>query len=423
MHCHLTSWPRPSLNTCAIFFAVIFKQTFTTLALAAMGAGLLIAGPATAADLSPAPVIDVPLGQSSEGDTAVDSSGRVYVASKLSSPNGKIFVFTSAGVNTGVAITGLAAPDGIAVDASGDNVYAAEDGGSKVSYHYRFGGSFTAGATITGLSRPVGVATAPDGTLYVALFGGNEVRQYTVTGSGAGRSFTLAKTFTGFNGPYGITVDSSGTMYVSEIFQNRVKAFTAATISACGATCAIAADRTISGGATQLAGAVFLDTDSAGRLYVASYQNTSIAVFASTANGNMAPLDRINGETTPACTVSATKLCSPWGMAVDSSGAIYTQNANVTIPYRWLKFAAIYAQSASAGRTAQTPADILQQVPMPATGTCAEVTDEAFSYGTGLSGGWSKAWGEWANLGTGAWVCSRTLTYSEARGAWTVSGS
>lgn len=377
-----------------------------------------------AADLSVAPVLDVPLGQSSEGDTAVDSAGRIYVTSKLgnlANPTGKIFIFTSAGVDSGVAITGLAGPDGIAVDASGDNVYVAEDGGSRVSYHYRSGGSFTAGATITGLSRPVGVATAPDGSLFVALFGGNEVRQYTVSNIGASRAFTLAKTFTGFNGPYGITVDSAGTLYVSELFQNRVKAFSSATVAACGATCAITADRTISGAATQLAGAVFLDTDSAGRLYVASYQNASIAVFASDANGNTAPLDRINGDTTPACTVSPTKLCSPWGMAVDSSGAIYTQNANLTIPYRWMKFAGLYVQS-STGRSEQTPADILQQLPMPASGSCADIDDSQVAYGTGLSGGWSKAWGEWAAAGAGAWVCGRSLTYSDSRGAWTIKG-
>lgn len=376
-------------------------------------AGALLVTPAAyTADFNVAPALTVPLGVTSEGDTGVDSSGRVYVTSKLASPNGKVFIYDSAGADTGVAITGLAAPDGMYVDASGNNVYVAEDGGSRVSYHYRSGGSFTAGATITGLSRPVGVTAGPDGSVFVALFGGSEVRQYTVAGTGGSLSFTLAKTFTGFNGPYGIHVDSSGNLYVSEIFQNRVKIFNAATVAACGASCAITADRTISGAATLLSGAAFMDTDSSGRLYVASYQNNSIAIFASTADGNTAPLDRIVG--------ASTLLIAPWGMAVDGSGAIYSQNANAT-SYRWVKFTGLYASSSSSsGRTEQSPPDIRQEIPMPITENCSDVVDDHVSYGTGITGGWSTAWGEWANGGSGSWVCGRTLTYVDRLGQWIV---
>lgn len=371
--------------------------------------------PAHAADFNVAPTLTVSLGAiTTEGDTAVDGSGRVYVPSKQSSPNGKVFIYDSAGTDTGVTITGLAAPDGMTVDSTGNNVYVAEDGGSRVSYHYRSGGTFTAGATITGLNRPVGVATAPDGTLYVALFGGSEVRQYSVLGTGAARTLTRTKTFTGFNGPYGITVDTAGTLYVSELFQNRVKAFNAATITACVDPCAITPDRTISGAATQLSGAAFIDTDLSGRLYVASYQNDSIAVFSATASGNTAPLDRIVG--------ASTLLKAPWGMAVDSSGAIYSQNAN-SLSYRWMKFAALYSASTSSGSTEQTPPDILQELPMPHSGNCVDVKDAHVAYGTGLTGGWAKAWGVWAAQGSGDWVCSRTLTYSDARAAWTVKGT
>jgi hypothetical protein len=53
-----------------------------------------------------------------------------------------------------------------------------------------------------------------------------------------------------------------------------------------------------------------------------------------------------------------------------------------------------------------------------ASGACADVADAGLDWGTGLSAGWSKAWGEWANDGTGDWVCQRTITYSPKLSTW-----
>lgn len=66
----------------------------------------------------------------------------------------------------------------------------------------------------------------------------------------------------------------------------------------------------------------------------------------------------------------------------------------------------------SGGDSSENPRDILQQLPVPATGSCADIDDEDFQWGTGLHHGWHLAWGEWLN----APVCSRTLHYSN--GAW-----
>jgi len=71
----------------------------------------------------------------------------------------------------------------------------------------------------------------------------------------------------------------------------------------------------------------------------------------------------------------------------------------------------------SSGTTSnQTPPSHLQQVGIPASGDCSDVEDADLSWGTGLSGGWVKAWGEWLNGGN--WVCSRTLQYSTAQSRW-----
>lgn len=367
--------------------------------------------PVLAADLDLTPDLDVAVAAiTAEGDTAVDSSGRIYVGIK---PAGTVTVFDASGVTTGVSVTGLNGPDGIDIDSSGNNLFVGEDGGNRVSHHYRSGAGFTAGATITGITRPVGVAIAPNGNIFVALIGG-EVREYTVTGTGASLSFsgTPVKTITGLSTPYGLTFDSTGTLYVSEIFSNRIRAFSSATLATCGGSCALVADRTISGASTLLQGPVFMDVDSQDSLYVANYQQASILIFTNSTNGNVAPESRIMG--------AATLMLSPWGMAVDASNNFYTQNANGGSK-RWLRFRSIVIPSPSSSRGPETPADILQQIPMPDAGDCSAVVDDHVGYETGLSGGWQTAWGEWMNDGSGGWVCSRTLTYSDRFGRWVVA--
>lgn len=69
----------------------------------------------------------------------------------------------------------------------------------------------------------------------------------------------------------------------------------------------------------------------------------------------------------------------------------------------------------------QAPADILQQTAVPASGSCADVVDAAFRYGTTVSGGWRKSWAHWIHAGNGGDVCTRTLTYSTSQSAWVVA--
>lgn len=69
----------------------------------------------------------------------------------------------------------------------------------------------------------------------------------------------------------------------------------------------------------------------------------------------------------------------------------------------------------------QSPADILQQTSVPASGSCGDVRDAGFRYGTSVNGGWSLSWANWINPGAGAAVCTRTLTYSNSHGTWVVA--
>ena len=62
-------------------------------------------------------------------------------------------------------------------------------------------------------------------------------------------------------------------------------------------------------------------------------------------------------------------------------------------------------------------AEYLQQLPVPASGSCADVKDADYAWNTGVTGGWSKAWGDWNHN----WVCSRVLT--NAGGTWHTTNS
>lgn len=55
-----------------------------------------------------------------------------------------------------------------------------------------------------------------------------------------------------------------------------------------------------------------------------------------------------------------------------------------------------------------------QGLPMPNSGSCADVQDADYSWGTGLSGGWQKSWQPWVRAegsaeSVGGWACIRTL--------------
>lgn len=68
-----------------------------------------------------------------------------------------------------------------------------------------------------------------------------------------------------------------------------------------------------------------------------------------------------------------------------------------------------------------TPPPVYQGLPLPGSGSCADVKDADYAWGTGLTGGWQKAWEPWVNEGKGGWACVRTMAY--AGGEWVINNS
>lgn len=59
---------------------------------------------------------------------------------------------------------------------------------------------------------------------------------------------------------------------------------------------------------------------------------------------------------------------------------------------------------------------VRQSLPMPQNDDCLDIDDISYEWGTGLSGGWIRAWEPWVNTEIGddgqrigGWACSRVL--------------
>ena len=238
---------------------------------------------------------------------AVDSSGVLYVSDSTDNTVRKV---TTAGVATILAGksgslgatdgTGTAAlfraPAGLAVDAAG-NVFVADTGNSTVRKITPAGAVTTlagssgnnGGTDGTGsaarFSSPADLALATGGTLYVADTGNHTVRQIDNAGAVTTRAGTAGSSGTAdgtgaaarFNGPAGISANASGDLYVSDTVSNTLRKITSA-----GAVTTLAGVYEVTGSAdgtgvnALFSGLTGSAVDSAGNIYVADTQNSTI---------------------------------------------------------------------------------------------------------------------------------------------------
>ncbi len=97
------------------------------------------------------------------------------------------------------------------------------------------------------------------------------------------------------------------------------------------------------------------------------------------------------------------------GLATLTSGDAMAWLAAVGSPLTVARVIFVGASTPEAG-----PAPVHQGLPLPASGSCSDIQDVNYAWGTGLTGGWTKAWEPWVNLaaGKGGWACTRTLVSS-----------
>lgn len=84
--------------------------------------------------------------------------------------------------------------------------------------------------------------------------------------------------------------------------------------------------------------------------------------------------------------------------------------------------------SGAQGRRTTPAPPMMQALPLPASGECADVDDAAYGYGTGVTGGWARSWQPWVRtdgeeIARGGWACVRVLEYSLGSESWHAQGS
>jgi len=303
---------------------------------------------------------------------AVDSAGNLYIADTLNNVVRKV----SAGVIATVAGTGtpgsggdngpptsaqLYAPSGIAVDSSG-NLYIADSANNRIRLVSGGVIATIAGTGTPGLSgdngpainaqlyAPSGIAVDSSGNLFIADTYNGIIREIsngvisTVAGNGtlgyAGDNGPALRAQ--LNNPYGIAVDSVGNLYIADTADQRIRK-----VSSSGTIATVAGNGTpgFSGDSgpaptAQLNSPYGLTVDSAGKVYIADYNNNRVRLLtpvipcaysvspatmqAAVAGGSLT----VGIKTTPSCSWTVTNLPAWITVSGASSG---TGSASVTL--------------------------------------------------------------------------------------------
>jgi tripartite motif-containing protein 71 len=153
---------------------------------------------------------------------AVDSSGNVYVADL---GNKNVQIFDGSGTFKAAITSGLQGPNDVAADSSG-NIYVVDSSNVILKYdssltlvtHF---GSFGPGNY--DFNSPTGVTLDPSGEyVYVADNGNSRILKYN-SGLNPTSSYVTQWPTSGF--PSDVAVDDSGNVYVTETSNNRVQMF------------------------------------------------------------------------------------------------------------------------------------------------------------------------------------------------------
>jgi NHL repeat len=240
--------------------------------------------------------------------------------------------------------TDLALPSGIARDSSG-RIYVTNRGSSTVTiFAANANGNVPPVAVIGGsntqLSNPVGIALDATDKIYVVNASGtsrDSVTIYPPLAAGTGiineaPVGVISGSKTMLDYPDGIAVDSLGIIYVANqsggpVVPHQRLDVGKITVYAAGGSGNISPIATISGAATGLSFPLGIALDSAGNIYVTNsntantsdkiQSGSSITVYSPGSKGNASPIATIAG--------SNTGLSDVGGIAIDSSGNLYTE--------------------------------------------------------------------------------------------------
>jgi len=232
---------------------------------------------------------------SSPGQTAIDTSGNIYVTDTGNNRIVKESPANGGYQQTVVDSNGFNGPLGVAVDSTG-NLYVADTGNNRIVEETPSNGGYTAIVLpISGLNNPVSIAVDSTFNLYVSDAGNSRVVKEAFSGS----NYSQSEVLTGVIGGE-LTVDSGGdTIYLAvpgsgEVVRTGTTAGSSQTI--------------ITGGLSNIIGVA---VDPAGVVYIADAANGKIIRVYLTGNYNVES------------TTLETPMVAPGYLTIDGNDTLY----------------------------------------------------------------------------------------------------
>jgi tripartite motif-containing protein 71 len=244
---------------------------------------------------------------------AVDASGNVYVIDK---DNHRIQKFSSTGRfmttwgSSGSGDGQFNSAKYVAVDESG-NVYVVDTNNDRIQ-KFNSNGSFISkwGSNGTGdgqFKYPEGVAVDASGNVYVADTNNDRIQKFSSNGSFITKWGSFGSGDGQLFAPYGVAIDASGNVYVADFGNSRIQKF-----SSNGSFITKWGSRGIGDG--QFKNPANVAVDASGNVYVVDPGNHRIKKFSS--NGSFITAWGSSGN-------SDGQFYAPEGVAVDASGNVY----------------------------------------------------------------------------------------------------
>ena len=202
----------------------------------------------------------------------------------------------------GLAATGLLAPRGVAIDATG-NVYIADSGNNAVR-KWNVSDNTVSVVVETGLSAPRGVAVDAAGNVYIADTYNHAIRKWN-----AASDTVTTLVAAGLDYPTGVAVDRGGNVYIADSDNHEVKKWNVANGSV----------RTLVSSGLGAVGGVAVDF--AGNVYIADTGNSA--------------LKKWNVSNNTVSTLVAAGLNMPRGVAVDGTGTVYIADTENNVVKKW----------------------------------------------------------------------------------------